>query len=85
MKDVAKAVEEDHYVVRHALVLRQIDELKETTLQVRRVVTFSGEELQIEITIQSVGKKRSSYAHTSFICTPEVADMLAKLAIHGES
>lgn len=67
----------DHYAADMALVLRQRRSDQETTLQVRRVIPSSGEELQIEIEIVRIGLKRNTTMHSSFILSPELADKLA--------
>ncbi len=68
----------DHYAADFATVFRQRSDDAETTLQVRRVVPSSGEELQIEITISRIGMKRNMQMHSSFILSPELADVMAE-------
>lgn len=67
----------EHYAADFALVVRQLTDDQETTLQVRRVVPDSGEELQIEISVIKIGAKRNMQMHSSFVCSPQIADMIA--------
>lgn len=79
-----------HYAVGHALVVRQetpspmqqglLEDA--TTLQIRRVVPTGGtEELQIEITIQKFGLRRTTSHHVSFIAPPEIADAIGRACL----
>src|SRR5690606_23203820 len=89
MKQITRRLERrEHYAADHALVLRQTDAEKETTLQVRRVIpTGRTEELQIEIAIIKRGKKRNTHTYCSFIVpliSPISSPTLARLcALHA--
>jgi hypothetical protein len=67
----------EHYAADHALVVRQNTDDQETTLQIRRVMCGGCEELQIEIGIVKTGKKRNTHAYSSFVVSPQIADLIA--------
>jgi hypothetical protein len=66
----------EHYAADHALVVRQNTDEQEATLQIRRVMCSGQEELQIEIAIVKTGKKRNTHAYSSFVVSPEIADLI---------
>lgn len=66
----------EHYAADYSLVVRQRDSDQETTLQIRRVIRNGIEELQMEICISAVGKKRNQQMHSSFTVLPDIADKI---------
>lgn len=69
----------EHYAAEHALVVRQRYDDTQTTLQIRRVIPSGDtEQVQVEITIKKFHEKRTTSAHSSFICQPDIADAIAK-------
>jgi hypothetical protein len=73
-----------HYASDSHFVVEQRDEggfrnpRSVTTMAVRRVVPSGGsEELQIEITIDKIGEKRTNQSFGHLTLTPEMADQLA--------
>lgn len=69
----------EHYAADYALVLRQRHHDEQITLQIRRVQPPGyPEELQIEISLEKFGEKRTTGKHGSFICSPTIADRIAE-------
>lgn len=68
----------DHYAGDIAFVIEQRRDDIRTLFQVRRVIPSGGtEELQIEVSIERFGEKRTTQMHSSFVLPPDIADQLA--------
>lgn len=72
-------VTKDHYASDYATVVEQRERDKLTTLQFRRIIRRDeGEQLQIEISIDTFHKTKTTSAYASFVCPPEIADLIAE-------
>lgn len=72
----------EHFAAGHQLVVRQEYDDQTTTVMIRRVIPSGGkEELQIEIEIVKRGEKRSTIAHGSILCSPEIADAIGNACL----